>query len=133
MGYSVCAAPAREARFAAVAGPGRAATSPCPAESPGSRRSLCTRSPDMREHEGLAVRQRKPSERLPDFAERRVLDGSQRLVGVLQHLARLEQRPLDDVDAGRSRLAFYAAQKDRSQDREGPQARGAGATELVEA
>jgi len=44
--------------------------------------------------------------------------GRSAVVGVLQHLARLEQRPLDDVDAGRSRLAFYAAQKDRSQDRE---------------
>jgi len=65
----------------------------------------------VREHEGLAVRQRKPSERLPDFAERRVLDGPQRLVGVVQHLARLEQRPIDDVDAGRPRLALDAAQK----------------------
>ena len=75
---------------------------------------------------------RQSSQGLSNFAERRFLDRAKRLVRVLQHLAGLEQRRVDDVGAGRSRLAFDAAQKVRSQNFERPHVRGGGAAELVQ-
>jgi hypothetical protein len=51
----------------------------------------------------------------------------------LQHLAGLEQRRVDHVDADGSRLALDTTQEDRSQNCEGPDAPGGGAAELIQA
>jgi len=61
--------------------------------------SLYEKPADVREHERLTKASgSRPN--LAHLAQRRLLDWPQRFLGVLQDLARLEQRRIDDLDLG---------------------------------